>query len=564
MCPSSITLPGTIQCTSACPPSDTTITWNFNSGKSPLPVSPLLGVPMLLRPINQQSADASPPQSALSEAPGAISGRTQLLTVFGGTGLLYPITTTLAQGTSRVRTAFAGLTALAVFQQVVNTNPITTGTFGYEFCITRQPLACGATGWPTVVASYGSCTSSASSTTCADKNLGIQFDGSTMRGNGQYVLSFPGTNIMPVVTTYTSGAPTVTYSATSFKQQGVVKWILSDPLGCYITGSITTVPQGPAGGDVSISGASLSNSMCYRSGSASVPFTIGNGWTSASVTVSGLQAPGTQLVSPSALVSPYVVSNLLSGPYTLTISLAGPAGAAMNLVSTFTISGPSSPLSVQVVPNRVDLIATCPNNLLGVVIAANPTGGMPPYTYAWSYTTTVISTSQVFVGSVAAANFPNEPTTGSLKLVVTDAAGCMFTTNARVGVVTQPSFSLVSVTPPTANDRPDGQVILSVGGATGVTIEWSTECTTPNCGAECVPANAFDTTCTNAPQLLPSLQELNCLGRYDLPAGTVRAVCRIGFCYCNPPALLITIPQSNTPDNYAVYTPKRCMGVPTA
>lgn len=198
------------------------------------------------------------------------------------------------------------------------------------------------------------------------------------------------------------------------------------------------------------------------------------------------------------------LSGLTAGSYTLTVTdIFG-----CNRVRTFTVgtvTGLQSTTTAQA--------ASCSSSADGSA-TVTPSGGVGPYTYAWSNGAT---TAQV-----------NSLTAGTYAVTVTDATGCTVRNSATITALT--SFSLTGqATEVSCAGGNDGAIATQVSGSSGYTYLWSDGSTqaqriqltagsytvTVTDGSGCAQQAAFAVTQPNALQLTTSTQPVRCAGGND-------------------------------------------------
>ncbi len=213
-------------------------------------------------------------------------------------------------------------------------------------------------------------------------------------------------------------------NAVTAAQAGNYTATLTDANGCVATTTITVTVNTPT---ASITGA---NTICAGS---STTFTASGG--------------GTYAWSTGASTAAITVST--AGTYTVTVTSSG--GCTATASRTLTVP-PALVLSTTPTP------VLCNGGATGS-IDLTVTGGVSPYTYAWSNSTTAMDPT----GLVA----------GTYTVTVTDANACTKSTSATV---TQPTALVLSVTATnvTLCSIPNGALDLTVSGGTSpYTYDWS-------------------------------------------------------------------------------------------
>ena len=146
----------------------------------------------------------------------------------------------------------------------------------------------------------------------------------------------------------------------------------------------------------------------------------------------------------------------MAGSYSLTVTDAAGCNATTNVIIT---QNPA--LSVSLLQTDVDCFGGATGS-----IAALVSGGLAPYSYAWS------------AGGTSAIK--SNLSAGTYSVTVTDAAGCSMTVSATL---TQPTAiaASISVTDAQCYGSSDGAVSVSVSGGTGVySYSWNTGSTAQN------------------------------------------------------------------------------------
>lgn len=169
---------------------------------------------------------------------------------------------------------------------------------------------------------------------------------------------------------------------------------------------------------------------------------------------------GSATVSANGGVSPYSYSwssgstsaaatGLSSGNYTVTVSDA----SGCSVTENFTINQPQN-LSVSLTPTQVSCFGAMDGS-----ITSSITGGLAPFTYSWSNSSTLNQIQNIGPGPYT--------------LNVTDAAGC---TASQSVVITQPAaIALTMVTNPATCGGNDGSATVNAtGGIAPLSYTWNT------------------------------------------------------------------------------------------
>jgi gliding motility-associated-like protein len=179
----------------------------------------------------------------------------------------------------------------------------------------------------------------------------------------------------------------------------------------------------------------------------------GNNTGSINLTVTGGTAPYTYSWSNNATIQDPLT--LVAGTYTVTVTDANGCTAT----TSATITQPAAALALST--TQVNVL--CNGNNTGS-INLTVTGGTAPYTYAWSNAST--------------GEDPQNLTSGTYTVTVTDANGCTATTSATI---TQPQAPLALSTTQVnvlCNGNNTGSINLTVTGGTGpYTYAWSNNAT---------------------------------------------------------------------------------------
>lgn len=168
-----------------------------------------------------------------------------------------------------------------------------------------------------------------------------------------------------------------------------------------------------------------------------------------------------------------VATNLSAGLYRLTVTDDNGIEQSAN----YTLNQPNE-LQLSL---TVTSIVTCQSGNDGA-INSTVSGGIEPYTYAWSNGETTANISQLPVGNYT--------------LVVTDANDC--TTEQTIEVIQPDGMTIVpTVTPPLCNGSSDGSITLNVsGGNPNYTYLWNTGATAA--AINNLPAGQYNVTITDS------------------------------------------------------------------
>lgn len=269
-----------------------------------------------------------------------------------------------------------------------------------------------------------------------------------------------------------STGPSVTFTATpSLCSGGSSGTASANPTGGtppYVFGWVTTPVQttptasGLAAGTYSVlvadaSGCSATYTVDVTEPTALTATTsvvdatcFGSADGSATAGASGGTGPYTYSWSPSGQIAP-TATGLLAGNYAVTATDAN----GCTFTATCTINQSVSLTSIATVLNN----ASCMGSSDGSAIS-NPSGGLPPYTYAWSPSAQNTQTATGFAA-------------GSYTVVVTDGNGC---TDAQVVTITEPApMSLPTTTTMASCGMADGSATVNPsGGVAPYTYLWLT------------------------------------------------------------------------------------------
>ena len=145
------------------------------------------------------------------------------------------------------------------------------------------------------------------------------------------------------------------------------------------------------------------------------------------------------------------ITNIPAGTYTVTVTDNSSATATDNIVIT-------QPTNLVLQPPTITNVSCNGGN--NGSITANPTGGTPPYNYAWSTGGTSATISNLSAGSYT--------------LVVTDDNNCMKTANYMVTQPASITINLVNLSHESCANESDGSITISTtGGVNPLSSIWS-------------------------------------------------------------------------------------------
>ncbi|WP_460640219.1 hypothetical protein [Larkinella harenae] len=275
-----------------------------------------------------------------------------------------------------------------------------------------------------------------SATVCVGSPLSLS---ASVAQAGTYTYSWTGPN------GYASTVANPTVSATAaITQSGTYTVVVTDAAGCSGTATVPVVVNNCCDLLASVASAPVTN--CTATTGGLVITYTGSQTYQYNLNGGTFQALG---------ASPFTVSNLAPGSYTVVIQAVG------DPTCTTTLTG-----AVEI--NAIGLIATsnspqCTGNT--VTLQALVNDGVSG-TYQWSG-------PNGFVGTGSPISIPNATTlvNGTYVVTITDATGCSATATTDVLVTNQPSLTLTSGASPTICS---GQsTTLSVAGSGGATVTWS-------------------------------------------------------------------------------------------
>ncbi|MEO5641694.1 MAG: PKD domain-containing protein [Bacteroidia bacterium] len=232
---------------------------------------------------------------------------------------------------------------------------------------------------------------------------------------------------------------------------------ITDANGCSAS-AIATVA---AGGGITTTISSLIDVTCNGGNNGS-----------ATAAVSGGSGPYNYTWSPSG-GNASTATGLIAGNYSVAVTDAFGCMSSATVIIT-------QPPALAAMQFQTDVLcnAACNGSASSAV-----TGGVAPYTYAWSPS-----------GGTAAA--ANSLCAGNYSCLITDANGCLLTLTFTI---TEPNALTLSVTASDAScfNTCDGQVAVTPsGGTTAYSFAWSTGCTTSACNAVC--AGSYSVTVSDA------------------------------------------------------------------
>jgi hypothetical protein len=282
---------------------------------------------------------------------------------------------------------------------------------------------------------------------CYNGNDGAASSSAT-GGTGTYTYSWNNGAITASLTGVTAG----TYSVT-----------ITDANGCTDSSSVS-IAQPAIGASTTIS--AQTNVLCNGASTGAAAATTSGGtppytyaWSTGATTVSTATSS---------------ITGLAAGTYGVTATDAN--GCASTATATITEPG------AIVIPTLTRVTVTC-NGLANGTLTAVPSGGVPPYTYAWSNA----SISDTATGLAI----------GTYTVTVTDANGCAQTASREMTQPTVVSASIASQVNVSCNGGANGSATATSTGGTGTkTYAWSNGAT--GVTATGLAAGTYTVTATDA------------------------------------------------------------------
>jgi gliding motility-associated-like protein len=295
-------------------------------------------------------------------------------------------------------------------------NPIATPTATTTYTCNMTFGACIKTLSKTIYVSNPANTITANPAGTICNGGTVQLTSAPTNGASPYNYLWSNGGTTPVITAAAGGTYTVT---------------ATDAYGCSASATRTVAIS-----NLSIAGTTT-NVSCVGATNGAID-----------ITVTGINAPytydwGGGVVSQDR-------NNLLAGTYAVTASNT----IGCSVTASFTITQPSSNLTSTVTSTPV----TCNGGNNGS-INLSPTGGVTPYTFAWS--------------NSATAEDINNLTANSYTVTITDLNGC---TTSRTVNITQPAALVVSFTStnPVCNGATTGSINATItGGTSPYTYVWN-------------------------------------------------------------------------------------------
>ncbi|QHT71624.1 T9SS type B sorting domain-containing protein [Rhodocytophaga rosea] len=293
------------------------------------------------------------------------------------------------------------------------------------------------------------------------------------------VWPYPGSVINPTISIAISAQPTKCYGGNEGSVTATVTGGTSPYTYLWSTGATTNMVTGLKAGEYSVvvtdkAGVKQSKSVIITQPLAitiakAIVNETATSQGSISVTVSGGTAPYKYKWSTGATTAS--ISGLVAGTYTITITDANTCSVSQ----TITLTKEISPLSVSVSAKSV----ICNGSSNGSA-TATVSGGVAPYTYAWSNGTTTAAVTGLKAGEYS--------------VTVTDKAGVK---QSKTIAITQPTAINVSETVVAETASSKGSINLTVSGGTSpYTYKWSNGATTQDLTS--VSAGSYTITVTDA------------------------------------------------------------------
>lgn len=265
---------------------------------------------------------------------------------------------------------------------------------------------------------------------------------------------------------------------------------VTDVNGCTAEGTVNVSNNNPP---ININATVVGNTICNG----------GNGSISVTVTPAGSYTYNWSNGS-----TDLNISNLVPGPYTITVS----AGGSCTAEATFDV--PNSPNLPNIMITPVASSCDLPNGSA----SASVSGGTPGYTYSWS-------------NGATTQNIP-DVLSGGYSLTITDASGCTAEASVNVPNVNPPININATIVANTTCNGGNGSISVTVTPAASYTYSWSNGSTdlnqsnlvpgaytiTVSAGGSCTAEATFNV--PNEPNL-PNPSATPTPSSCDLPNGSV-------------------------------------------